>query len=102
MKPPEYTIRLLRIAEEDLADIVLYIAADHPSAADRMASKIEKNLNLLLRNPHLGRLPSDRRLMELGYRYLVVDEYLIFYTMEAQDILIHRIVHGARDYLREF
>jgi plasmid stabilization system protein ParE len=99
---PEYTIRLLRIAEEDLAEILLYIAADCPSAANRIATKIEKNLKLLLRNPYLGRLPNDRRLMELGYRYLVVDDYLVFYTIEDQDILVHRILHGARDYLLEF
>jgi plasmid stabilization system protein ParE len=102
MNPPEYSIRLLRIAEEDLADIVLYIAADRPTAADRIASKIEKNLKLLLRNPHLGRVPSDRRLMELRYRYLVVEDYLIFYTLDDTNILVHRILHGARDYLRDF
>jgi toxin ParE1/3/4 len=102
MNLPEYAIRLLRIAEEDLADIVLYIAAHRPSAADRIASKVEKNLRLLLRNPHLGRVPSDRHLMELGYRYLIVEDYLIFYTIEDTDILVHRILHGARDYLRDF
>ena len=102
MNPPEYTIRLLRIAEKDLADIVLYIAADRPSAADRIASKIEKNLKFLCRNPHLGRVPSDRRLMELEYRYLVVEDYLIFYTLEDTDILVHRIMHGARDYRHDF
>jgi toxin ParE1/3/4 len=101
MTRPEYSIRLLRVAEEDLADIVLYIAADRPTAADRMANKIEKNLTLLLHNPHLGRVPTDRRLMDLGYRYLVVEDYLIFYTIEDTDILIHRILHGARDYLRD-
>jgi toxin ParE1/3/4 len=99
---PEYTIRLLRIAEADLSDIVLYIAADRPSAAERIGGKIEKNLKLLLENPYLGRSPNDRRLMELGYRYLVVEDYLIFYTIEEQDILVHRILHGARDHLREF
>ena len=85
-----------------MSDIVLYIAADRPSAAERIAGKIEKNLKLLLENPYLGRSPSDRRLMQLGYRYLVVEDYLIFYTIEEHDILVHRILHGARDYLREF
>ncbi|MBL7995484.1 type II toxin-antitoxin system RelE/ParE family toxin, partial [bacterium] len=35
-----------------------------------------------------------------GYRYLIVDNYLIFYTIEEETIFVHRIIHGARDYRR--
>jgi toxin ParE1/3/4 len=96
---PEYSVRLLRIAEEDLTEIVTYIAADRPSAAEMLAVRIEKNLHLLAPNPHLGRIPNEEELLRVGYRYLVVDDYLIFYTIEAKTILVHRILHGARDYL---
>jgi toxin ParE1/3/4 len=96
---PEYSIRLLRIAEEDLWDIVSYIAADRPSAAERLADRIEKDLQLLARNPRLGRIPEEEELLRSGYRYLIVESYLIFYTLEEKTILVHRILHGARDYL---
>ena len=102
MKRLEYTIRLLRAAENDLFEIVNYIAADRQSAADALATKIEKDLNLLSKNPQLGRIPNEEELMRLGYRYLVVQNYLIFYTMEDQVIYVHRILHGARDYLSLF
>jgi toxin ParE1/3/4 len=95
----EYTVRLLRVAEEDLTDIVTYIAADRPSAAEAVAAKIEKNLKLLSKHPHLGRIPNEEDLIRVGYRYLVVQNYLIFYTIEGQTIYVHRILHGARDYL---
>jgi toxin ParE1/3/4 len=98
----EYTIRFLRAAEDDLSEIINYIAADRPSAADVLATKIEKNLNLLSKNPQLGRIPNEEELMRLGYRYLVVQNYLIFYTLEDQVIYVHRILHGARDYLSLF
>ena len=98
MSRPEYLIRLLRIAEEDLRDIVSYIAADRPSAAERLADRIEKDLQLLARNPRLGRIPEEEELLRSGYRYLVVENYLIFYTLEEKTILVHRILHGARDY----
>ncbi len=98
MSRPEYSIRLLRIAEEDLRDIVSYIAADHPSAVDRLADRIEKDLQLLARNPQLGRIPDEEELLRSGYRYLVVENYLIFYTLGEKTILVHRIFHGARDY----
>jgi plasmid stabilization system protein ParE len=100
MSRPKYDVRLLRIAEDDFSDIVAYIAADRPSAAETLATKIEKNLNLLSKNPYLGRIPEEDELARLHYRYLVVDNYLIFYTIEGHTIYVHRIIHGARDYLR--
>lgn len=71
MSRREYTVRLLRIAEDDLTEIVTYIAADRPSAAQALANRIEKSLSLLSRNPLLGRVPKQEELAGSGYRYLV-------------------------------
>jgi toxin ParE1/3/4 len=99
---PKHVVRLLRVAENDLADIVAYIAAERPSAAISQMAKIEKSLGLLGSNPYLGKLPNDQHLIELGYRCLIVDDYLAFYTIEEQTVLVHRIIHGARDFLNLF
>ena len=99
MNRPKYTVRLLRIAEDDLNGIVTYIAAENRAAAEMIAIKIEKNLTRLSLYPYLGKNPKDEELNGLGYRFLVVENYLIFYTIDEQTILIHRIIHGARDYL---
>ncbi|MEK6581189.1 MAG: type II toxin-antitoxin system RelE/ParE family toxin [Nitrospirota bacterium] len=100
MKQPKYVIRLLQIAEDDLNEIVTYIAAENLTAAEALAAKIGKNLSHLSNHPFIGRVPEEDELTRLGYRYLIVHDYLIFYTIEGQTILIHRIMHGARDYLR--
>lgn len=99
MSLPKYDVRLLRIAENDLADIIAYIAAERPSAAVDQLARIEKALGLLKSNPFLGKRPSDEHLSELGYRCLIVDDYLAFYTVEERIVFVHRILHGARDYL---
>ena len=93
-----YQVRLLSIAEEDLTEIIIYIAMENPTAANRIADKIEKNMLLLYKNPHLGRIPRDEEIKELGYRYLIVENYIIFYTIEKNIIWIHRILHSSRDY----
>jgi plasmid stabilization system protein ParE len=98
VKRRKNSVRLLRIAEEDFTDIVTYVAAQNPEAAEILAQRIEKNLMLLAGNPYLGRIPNDTRLTELGYRYLVVEDYLIFSVVEGRTICVHRIIHGARDY----
>ena len=99
MSRRKYGIRLLRAAEDDLAEIVTYIAADRPSAAEALASKIEKNIRLLADNPYLGQVPKEEDLARLNYRYLIIENYLVFYTVENKTIYIHRLLHGARDYL---
>lgn len=96
MNQPDHRIRLLRIAEDDLIEIVTYVAADRPPAAEALASKIEKNLGLLAKNPQLGRVPREEELARMEYRYLVVDDYLIFYVIEGRTIFVHRSLHGAR------
>ncbi len=98
MPTNKYQIRLLKIAEEDFTEIVTFIASENPIAAITIADKIEKNLELLSKNPQLGRIPRDEDIRSLGYRYLIVQNYIVFYTIEKQVILIHRILHSARNY----
>jgi toxin ParE1/3/4 len=100
MGQDKYEVRLLRTAEDDLTGIIIYIAADRLTAATKIADKFNKKLALLADNPHLGSVPNEDSLEQLGYRYLVVDNYLIFYILESPIIYIHRIIHGARNYTR--
>lgn len=98
MPTDKYHVRLLSIAEEDLTEIISFNAADNPTSADAILNKIEKNLELLSENPNLGRIPREEEIRNLGYRYLIVQNYLIFYRIEEKIIFIHRIFHGARNY----
>ena len=98
MQTSKYKIRLLKIAEEDFYEIIEFVAADNPTAADKLAIKIESNLELLSENPLLGRIPRDKEIRSLGYRFLIIQSYVIFYTIEDKTIYIHRILHGARNY----
>ena len=99
MNQSEYKVRFLHAAEDDLGGIVTYIALDNPSAALALADKIEKILSGLSAYPLLGKVPDEKALAAMGYRFLVVQNYLVFYTVEGQIIWVHRIIHGARNYL---
>ncbi len=98
MKHAKYTVRLLAAAEKDLDDIVDYILAENPTAAMNLLQRIEKNLSNLAANPQLGKIPNDEHLLRLGYRYLIVSNYLVFYKIEARNIIVYRIIDGARNY----
>lgn len=97
MSSSKYSVRLLPIAEEDFQEIIAYIAAENPTAAYELADRIEKNLEHLVFHPHLGKIPDDEKLSMMDYRFTVVENYLIFYTINRKTILVHRIIHGARD-----
>ena len=43
-----HEVRLLRVAEDDINDIVTYIAADNPDAALKLVDQFSKNLSSLL------------------------------------------------------
>lgn len=98
MSKNNFSVRLLSIGEEDFTEIISFIASENSKAAANLADKIEKNLVSLSDNPLLGKSPSDSDLKLLGYRYLIIENYLIFYTVEKRTILIHRMLHGARNY----
>lgn len=99
MKQPKYTIRLLQAAEEDFKEIITYIALDNPSAAVDVADKIENSLFNLSSHPFIGTIPKEEELAGMGYRFLIVQNYLVFYTIEDHIIWVHRIIHGARNYV---
>lgn len=99
MRTSKFALRLLSIAEQDFLDIIEYLAAENPSAAHTVAGHIEKQLQSLQSHPFLGRVPSDTKLARMGYRVLVVEDYLIFYKVRGKTVLVYRIIHGARDIL---
>jgi plasmid stabilization system protein ParE len=48
---------------------------------------------------HCRKKLREQDLSRIGYRYMVIGNYLIFYTIGGDTVLVHRIIHGARDYL---
>ena len=87
----------LNCCQQDFKEIIDYILADNATAhflllINRSQSKSLEN------NPQLGRIPNDDELLRLGYRYLIVLDYLIFYKMEGTTIFVYRTLHGARNY----
>ena len=93
-----YAIDYLPAAQQDLHDIVDYIARDDPSAAPAFVDRIDRVSGRLALHPRSGRRPRDDRLRRRGYRMLVVGDYLAFYVVTGRTVQIRRVIHGARRY----
>ena len=86
-------------AEIDLIEIWGHIAKDDPLAADRQLDRIDAACKMLSGNPPGGPRRED---LARGLRFYPVGNYLIFYTPSEDGITVARVLHGARDYPREF
>ena len=93
-----YEIRYLSTAEADLEEIFDYIVRDDPSSAASMLEQFHDPVSKLADNPHLGVAPGDDLLKRLGYRLLIIGDYLVFYVAMPKMVQIRRILHGARNY----
>ena len=94
----KYQVRYLPAAENDLLEIFRYIKEDDTEAAIALMQKINSNISNLKIFPHMGANPKDRHLVKLGYKMLVVDNYLVFYVVKEEIVKIRRVIHSGRSY----
>lgn len=80
--------------ENDLEEIVDYIARDNPGRALAFALEIDEEFKAI------GKYPLHYRLRpELGpdARLARVGRYVILFAIEGDTVRIERVIHGARD-----
>lgn len=93
-----YKVKIYPSAQQDLRDIVGYLNTLSPSAALRYYDKLTEEIASLSTMPERCPRPRDLALAAKGYRYLTVENYLIFYVVSGGTVQIRRILYGRRDY----
>lgn len=85
-------------AKKDLASIADYIAADNPHRAVSFIEELEERCIALAKAPH-----APRRFPQLGAdaHILPHQNYIILYRNRPTEVSIVRIIHGARDILKQ-
>lgn len=94
----KFKIEYLPSAANDLIEIVNYIKNDNQPAAVSLVSKIDESISHLSQFPYLGVTPEDIRLQSLGYRMLIIENYIVFYVVLEDVVEIRRIISGKRKY----
>jgi toxin ParE1/3/4 len=89
---PKYIVT--RKAEEDINEILAYIAADNFSAAWALYDRLVEVFNMLSDNSNAGRARPE---LKEDVRSFPEGNYLIFYRPWAGRIAIVRVLHSARD-----
>ena len=93
-----YKVIIYPAAKQDLLNIIDYLNTLSPDAAlryyDLLTEKIASLSHMPERCPH----PKDLALAAKGYRYLIVENYLVFYRVFGNTVQVRRILFSRRDY----
>jgi toxin ParE1/3/4 len=98
----KYKILRTDKAEEQLREIIFYIADDSDNAEIALGylEKIETAINRLQEFPESGSIPRYSILKKQGYRVVIIERHLVFYKIDEEDklVIIYAIVDGRREY----
>ena len=89
-------------ARRDLIGIRDYISdeLDNPDAAQRILKLLRTSIESLRDMPERG-MPLDAVLsVHTDYRFLVCENYRVFYLCEANQVEVVRVLHMLQDYMR--
>ena len=100
---PEYKIEITSRAKQDMREVHKYISDNLkvPNIADRLLDKIETEILTLRTMPLRQAVERDEQLKLRNLRKLIVDNYLVFYTVseKAQTVFIVRVLYARRDWM---
>jgi addiction module RelE/StbE family toxin len=97
-EPQEYSISITESAENDLDEIVSYIAQDNVQIALKILEKLRKKIYSLSNLPFRGRrVPEllDQNIKD--YREIIETPWRIIYKVENYDVTILTIIDGRRN-----
>jgi len=99
----KYNVELTEVAENDLMEIVRHITfqLSTPGSALDLVGKFEEALKSLSISPERCPLVADQRLSQLGYRKLIVKNFIVFFSINEKERIVdvERILYAKRDWL---
>lgn len=98
----KFSLKFSPEALRDLDKIYDYISntLNSPVAADHTVNKILGKTDFLAENPEIGTQLFFENDLYSGYRYMVSDNYLVFYRISGDSVYVDRVIYGKRDYMK--
>lgn len=99
MAEKRYVVKILEPAQAELEEIArLYLSLVGPESARKITNKIYNALEQLAQFPLSGPAMRETELRNLGYRFLVVEKYIVIYRLIGDTIFVYHIFDGRSDY----
>lgn len=94
----KYKVKIYPAAKMDLNDIVSYLNTLSPQAAIRYYDLLVEKISSLVEMPERYPFVRNIALKAKGYRYLIVENYLVFFVVKGDKVQIRRILYNKRQY----
>lgn len=98
-------MRKIKISEDaycDIEEMFSYISQDNKKAAKELRQRIYDGIKSLQEFPF--KYPSvqeeDAPGAERGYRYMVINPYIVFYRVLDDRVIIARVLHSRQNWLQ--
>ena len=94
----KFTVQWTASAQQDLLEIVQYIAADSIDTALQIISKIENKAKSLSQYPKRGRVvPELLTVGFAGYREIIIRPWRLIYRIDNQRVYVLAVLDSRRD-----
>jgi len=102
----DYKVLVTHTAKKEIDYIITYLSEEmfSPDIAKLYLAEIRRAINSLAMMPKRFTLIFDEELTPLGYRKLMVKNYIIFFTVndEENTVYIQRVHYNRRDWAKLF
>ncbi len=93
-------IKVNPLVISDVKEVKAYINEENRNAINNFTSLLTNSIGNLAEFPQLGMELSKKISIKTDYRYLIADEYIIFYKFDSEYLYIYRILSSKRDYIK--
>ena len=94
----QYKIAVMPAADRDIDTIADYLNTISEQTALKHLDKLEREINSLRQMPFRCPLARNEEYAKKGYRYLIINNYLVFFTVSGETVQIRRIIDGRSNY----
>lgn len=101
MTSKKYQLLIAAQVERDLNEITFYLTkiGTYEKNVDSFLVHIFNDLEQLQIHPLSGVALNKKTLIPTNMRYLIIEDYLIFYEFDGQLIKVFRILSAKQDYI---
>ncbi|MFN3849241.1 MAG: type II toxin-antitoxin system RelE/ParE family toxin [Spirosomataceae bacterium] len=82
---------ITEFAEKDLVEIESFLKIYSPNRAEELFDKIFDKFELITNFPQIGQEEFTIKSKSVTLRYVIEKQYKIIYSIEPQNIVIHRV-----------
>jgi len=93
-------IKVNPLAVKDIKEVKEYIREENIIAINKFTQILMDSIENLAEFPELGMELSKKIEIKTDYRYLIIDEYIIFYKFDYKYLYVYRILSSKRDYIK--